>query len=154
MAMVPPVTPQGSKGDLILRTRQVPATRSPAGSLTLFPRPPVPNTVQRPGRKRRAARQRDPAHQDRVGQGGHEELGHRDAWQPGSWPARFSKSSSIPPGGRKLGDNPEGERVATDAGEVLAEQVGGSLAFAAGRGADDLDVVAFPAHLAATVDLG
>ena len=46
-----------------------------------------------------------------------------------------------------LGDDPEGERVAPDGSEVLAEQVGGSLAIASGRGADDLNVVAFPVHL-------
>jgi hypothetical protein len=51
------------------------------------------------------------------------------------------------------GDDPEGERVASDASKVLAEQVGGSLAIAGGRGADDLDVVAFPVHLPATVTL-
>jgi hypothetical protein len=49
-----------------------------------------------------------------------------------------------------LGDDPEGERVAPDASEVLAEQVGGSLAIAGGRGADDLDVVAFPARRSST----
>jgi hypothetical protein len=48
-----------------------------------------------------------------------------------------------------LGDDPEGERVAPDASEVLAEQVGGSLGVAGGRGADDLDVVALPIHLPA-----
>jgi hypothetical protein len=52
-----------------------------------------------------------------------------------------------------LGDDPEGERVAPDASEMLAEQVGGSFAIAAGRGADDLNVVAFPVHLPATVTL-
>jgi hypothetical protein len=52
-----------------------------------------------------------------------------------------------------LGDDPEGERVAPDASEVLAEQVGGSLVIAGGRGADDLDVVAFPVHLPATAVL-
>jgi hypothetical protein len=52
-----------------------------------------------------------------------------------------------------LGDDPGGERVAPDASEVLAEQVGGSLGVAGGRGADDLDVVAFPVHLPATVTL-
>jgi hypothetical protein len=46
-----------------------------------------------------------------------------------------------------LGDDPEGKRVAPDGSEVLAEQGGGSLAIAGGRGADDLDVVAFPVHL-------
>jgi hypothetical protein len=53
----------------------------------------------------------------------------------------------------RLGDDPEGERVAPDAGKVLAEQVGGSLATNGCRGADDLDVVAFPLHLPATVTL-
>jgi hypothetical protein len=52
-----------------------------------------------------------------------------------------------------LGDDPEGERVAPDASEVLAEQVGGSLGVAGSRGADHLDVVAFPVHLPATVTL-
>ena len=52
-----------------------------------------------------------------------------------------------------LGDDPEGERVAPDASEMLAEQVGGSRAMAGGRGLDDLDVVAFPGHLPATVTL-
>jgi hypothetical protein len=54
----------------------------------------------------------------------------------------------------RLGDDPEGERVAPDGSEVLAEQIGGSLAIASGRGADDLDVVAFPVHLPAAVTLG
>jgi hypothetical protein len=48
-----------------------------------------------------------------------------------------------------LGDDPEGQRVAPDGSEVLAEQAGGSLGVAGGRGADDLDVVAFPVHLPA-----
>jgi hypothetical protein len=52
-----------------------------------------------------------------------------------------------------LGDDPEGERVAPDGSEVLAEQVGGSVDIAGGRGADDLDVVAFPVHLPAAVTL-
>ena len=53
----------------------------------------------------------------------------------------------------QLGDDPEGERVAPDGSEVLAEQVGGSPAVAGGRSADDLDVMAFPVHLPATVTL-
>jgi hypothetical protein len=52
-----------------------------------------------------------------------------------------------------LGDDPEGEGVAPDGREMLAEQVGGSVAIAGGRGADDLDVVAFPVHLPASVTL-
>ncbi len=53
----------------------------------------------------------------------------------------------------RLGDDPEGEGVAPDGSEVLAEQIGGSLAIAGGRGADDLDVVAFPVHLPTAVTL-
>jgi hypothetical protein len=60
----------------------------------------------------------------------------------------------VNPGGlSRLGDDPEGERVAPDVGQVLAKQVGGSLAVAEGRGADDLHVVAFPVHLPAIVTL-
>jgi len=51
------------------------------------------------------------------------------------------------------GDDPDGEGVTPDGSEVLAEQIGGSLAIAGGRGADDLDVVAFPVHLPATLGL-
>ena len=58
-----------------------------------------------------------------------------------------------PPQLSRLGDDPEGEGVAPDASEVLAEQVGGSLGVAGGRGTDDLDVVTFPAHLPAAVTL-
>jgi hypothetical protein len=45
-----------------------------------------------------------------------------------------------------LGDDPEGERVAPDASEVLAEQVNCPPGIAGGRGADHFDVVAFPSH--------
>ena len=48
------------------------------------------------------------------------------------------------------GDDAHGERVATDAGEMLTEQIGGSTDVAGGRGAYHFDVVAFPAHRAAT----
>jgi hypothetical protein len=58
-----------------------------------------------------------------------------------------------PRGLSHLGDDPDGERVAPDASEVLAEQVGGSPGVAGGCGADDLDVVAFPGHLPAAVTL-
>ena len=40
----------------------------------------------------------------------------------------------------------DGERVAADTGEVLAEQVGGSRGLAGGCGGDHFDVVAFPVH--------
>jgi hypothetical protein len=53
----------------------------------------------------------------------------------------------------QLGDDPEGQRVAPDGSEVLAEQAGGPVAVAGRRGADDLDVVAFPGHLPAAVTL-
>jgi hypothetical protein len=51
----------------------------------------------------------------------------------------------------RLGDDKEGERVTADRSEVFAEQVGGALAVAGGRGADNLDVMAFPVHLPAAV---
>ena len=50
-------------------------------------------------------------------------------------------------GGRLEPDgDADGERVAADTGEVLAEQVSGSRGLAGGRGGDHLDVVAFPVH--------
>jgi hypothetical protein len=52
------------------------------------------------------------------------------------------------------GDDAEGERVAADTGEVLAEKVDGSLAVAGGCGAYDLVVVAFPVHLSVTWTFG
>jgi hypothetical protein len=58
-----------------------------------------------------------------------------------------------PHGLSHLGNDPEGERVAPDASDVLAEQVGGSLGVAGCRGADNLDVVAFPVHLPTTAAL-
>ena len=48
------------------------------------------------------------------------------------------------------GGNPDGERVAADTGEVLAEQVRCSRDVARGRGGDHFDVVAFPVHRPAT----
>lgn len=44
------------------------------------------------------------------------------------------------------GGDADGERVAADAGEVLAEQVSGSRGLAGGRGGDHFDVMAFPVH--------
>jgi len=44
------------------------------------------------------------------------------------------------------GGDANGERVAADAGEVLAEQVSGSRSLAGGRGGDHFDVMAFPVH--------
>jgi hypothetical protein len=49
-----------------------------------------------------------------------------------------------------LVDDPDGERVAPDAGQMLAQQVGGTFAIPGGRCAYHLDVVAFPVHLLAT----
>ena len=44
------------------------------------------------------------------------------------------------------GGDADGERVAADTGEVLAEQVSGSRGLAGGRGGDHFDVMAFPVH--------
>ncbi len=47
----------------------------------------------------------------------------------------------------------EEKRVAADTVEMIAEEVGRSLQIAGGRDTEDLDVVAFPVHLPATVTL-
>ena len=44
------------------------------------------------------------------------------------------------------GGDADGERVAADAGEVLAEQVSSSGGLAGGCGGDHFDVMAFPVH--------
>jgi len=50
-------------------------------------------------------------------------------------------------GGRlEPGGDADGERVAADAGEVLAEQVSGSRGLPGGCGGDHFDVMAFPVH--------
>src|ERR1035441_3543054 len=48
------------------------------------------------------------------------------------------------------GGDPDGERVAADTGEVLAEQVRCSRDVARGRGGHHFDVMAFPVHRPAT----
>ncbi len=50
----------------------------------------------------------------------------------------------------EFGDDAQCERVAANTGEVFTEQVGGSTDVAGGRRADHFDVMAFPAHRAAT----
>ena len=50
----------------------------------------------------------------------------------------------------EFGDDAQSEWVAADAGEMFTEQIGGSTEVAGGRGADHFDVMAFPAHRAAT----
>jgi hypothetical protein len=45
------------------------------------------------------------------------------------------------------GGDAEGERIAADAGQVLAEEVSRSPGIPGGCGGDHLDVVAFPVHL-------
>jgi hypothetical protein len=53
----------------------------------------------------------------------------------------------------EIGDDAEEKRVAADTVEMFAKQVSRSLHIAGGGGAHDLDVVAFPVHLPATVTL-
>src|ERR1022692_5168494 len=48
------------------------------------------------------------------------------------------------------GGDPDGERVAADTGEGLAEQVTRSRDVARGRGGDPFDVMALPVHRPAT----
>ena len=43
----------------------------------------------------------------------------------------------------------QSERVATDAGEMIKEQIGGSTDIAGGRDADHFNVMTFPGHRAA-----
>ncbi|MGO9054946.1 MAG: hypothetical protein ACLQID_23770 [Streptosporangiaceae bacterium] len=50
----------------------------------------------------------------------------------------------------QLGGDADGERVAADTGEVLAEQVGCSHGIAGGGSPEHFDVVAFPVHLPVT----
>ena len=49
----------------------------------------------------------------------------------------------------EFGDDAQRKWVAANAGEMFAEQVGGSIVVAGCRCSDHLDVVTFPAHLAA-----
>ncbi len=67
----------------------------------------------------------------------------------------FKVFEAITPSERlsKRDDNAEGKWIAADASEMLSEQVGRSLGLAGGRGADHLDVVAFPVHLLAAGDV-
>jgi hypothetical protein len=46
-------------------------------------------------------------------------------------------------------DDAQSEWVAADSGQMLTQKVGGSAEVAGGRGADHIDVVAFPVHLSA-----
>jgi hypothetical protein len=52
-------------------------------------------------------------------------------------------------GPQALADVPR-ERVASNAGDVFKEQVGGPTDVASGSGTDHFDVVTFPIHLVAT----
>jgi hypothetical protein len=86
---------------------------------------------------------------------GEEDGGGRSRQAPIRWVAtgklagevlEFVPASSAP---SEVGDDAESERVA-DAGEEFMEQIGGSAEDAGSGGADHLDVMAFPAHWAAT----
>ena len=50
----------------------------------------------------------------------------------------------------EVGNDVQSQRVAADAGKMFTEQIGGSADVAGGRGADHFNVMAFPAHRAAT----
>jgi hypothetical protein len=50
----------------------------------------------------------------------------------------------------EVGNDVQSQRVAADAGEMFMEQIGGSTEVAGGRGVDHFNVMAFPAHRAAT----
>ena len=71
---------------------------------------------------------------------GHWTMGWRDSREAG----RPGPRSRRPAGGRlEPGGDADGERVAADTGEVLAEQVSGSRGLAGGCGGDHFDVMAF-----------
>jgi hypothetical protein len=50
----------------------------------------------------------------------------------------------------EVGNDAQSEWVAANTGEMFTKQVGGSTDVAGGRGADHFNVMAFPAHRAAT----
>jgi hypothetical protein len=50
----------------------------------------------------------------------------------------------------EVGNDAQSEWVAANTGEMFTKQVGGSTDVAGGRGADHFNVMAFPAHWAAT----
>jgi hypothetical protein len=50
----------------------------------------------------------------------------------------------------EVGNDAQSEWVAANAGEMFTEQIGGATDVAGGRGADHFNVMAFPAHRAAT----
>ncbi len=50
----------------------------------------------------------------------------------------------------EVGNDAQSERVAANAGEMFTEQVSGSTDVAGSRDADHFNVMAFPAHQAAT----
>ena len=50
----------------------------------------------------------------------------------------------------EVGNDAQSEWITANAGEMFAEQIGGSTHVAGGRGADHFNVMAFPAHQAAT----
>ena len=58
-------------------------------------------------------------------------------------PSRMSDALS------KVADDTSSERVASNAGDVFKEQVGGPTDVASGSGTDHFDVVTFPIHLVA-----
>ena len=59
-------------------------------------------------------------------------------------PIPVSRASS------EVGNDAQSERVATNAGEMFPEQIGGATDVAGGRGADHFNVMAFPGHRAAS----
>ena len=76
------------------------------------------------------------------------------SWGTGPWAGVTARKLAgqvlevvVRAGGRlEPGGDADGERVAADTGEVLAEQVSGSRGLAGGCGGDHFDVMAFPVH--------
>jgi hypothetical protein len=75
------------------------------------------------------------------------------SWGAGPWGGVTGKLAGqvlevVARAGKRLepGGDADGERVATDTGEVLAEQVSGSRGLAGGCRGDHFDVMTFPVH--------
>lgn len=48
----------------------------------------------------------------------------------------------------KIANDAQGKRIAANTGEEFTKQIGGSIDLTGGSGANDIDMMAFPQHLA------
>jgi hypothetical protein len=73
---------------------------------------------------------------------------------PRQFPGELLGAAQISRAPSEVGNDPNGEWVAANAGEVFAQQVGGPTELSGGCRADHLDVMALPVHLAAADESG